>query len=137
MARKVVSGDKEILRNLKKARKLYPEAVLAAVWAEGIELANRVKRRIPVEFGVLKNSLYLFLNRREKNVELGVGTDYAIYVHEMVQNKHTQGSAKFISIPFNGLKRVYVQRLAKRSSEFIKRGVKLPSSPHNEKPRTQ
>lgn len=123
-----ITGGKKVVANLKKLVKLYPDAAHAAIYQEAVEILRASVIRTPVEFGVLRSSAYAAPVRREKSVgvELGFGTDYAIFVHERTDLRHPRGGeAKFLERSIDEALQGYAGRLAKRIVENAKRGVKL------------
>ena len=73
--------------------------VEAAIYQEGNNIMGVSKRRTPVKWGNLKGSAHVKLPKTrggKTSVELAYGTDYAIYVHEILTNEHPVGQAKFL-----------------------------------------
>jgi hypothetical protein len=133
-----VSGDKELLQNMAKATLQVPDSLGAAllkegyaVWGEGVPLT-------PVESGILRRSWYVAPPRegsKSPEVEVGVGTKYGIYVHEMVVSstgkpiRHPVGQAKFISTVLDKRKGGYIQRISKWTWEFYNKGFGIRAMP--------
>lgn len=121
-----VFGDKEVLRNLTQAKKLYPEALAAAILGEAIALKARISPLIPVDKGVLKRSLYhTEPTSKQLSAEVGVGTSYALAQHENTWYHHLIGQAKYIEVPFNALRRIYPKRLAHRAAEYARKNIRF------------
>ena len=57
---------------------------------------------------------------------VGFGTDYAVPVHERVEAFHPIGSAKFLEIPFNDIRRGYRENLSRRIAKFMRTGHPHP-----------
>jgi hypothetical protein len=94
--------------------------------------------------GTLRGSRYVSPPRKgdkSPEVDLGFGTKYAIYVHEMDENVNWSrpGSGpKFLERPMLSAKSGYVNRLAKRTQANYSAGVlmgALAKGEHPKKPR--
>lgn len=62
------------------------------------------KRRTPVDTGRLRASAWVSLPERHGNrvrVNLNYGTEYAIFVHEILSARHNVGQAKFLASAVN------------------------------------
>jgi len=126
-----VIGEKQIRKGLRKALKDYPEAVAAALMSEGYALQRDGQKQTPVEFGILRRSWYVAPPVGPKNpiVEVGVGTRYAIFVHENTAARHPVGKAKFITDPLNQRRSGYVRRILELTAKFVKRGTGIDALP--------
>lgn len=126
-----VTGEKKIRKGLRKALRDYPDAVAAALMAEGYALQRDGMKQTPVEFGVLRRSWYVSppIGRRNPVVEVGVGTKYAIYVHENTAARHPVGKAKFISDPLNQRRSGYVRRVLELARKFVADGKGIDALP--------
>jgi hypothetical protein len=83
-----------------------------------IELTE-MRRRTPVEFGPLRASLSVTVERKGSTItaEFGAGgpsAPYAIYVHERTELHHKIGEAKFIERPLKESAPHFGERIANR-----------------------
>lgn len=117
-----VRGGKQVLRNLEKYARKYPEATAEAVHEEALLLEAESIKEAPVDTGRMRASSFTKPPQDKNNpvATVGYGTKYAIYVHEREELNHTTGKAKFLIDPFRRLMRDYGNRLARR----IKRRVR-------------
>lgn len=64
-----------------------------------LKILDRAQRKVPVDTGFLKSTGYV--RRVRDGYEVGYDADYAIYVHEIVENRHPNGGqAKFLEEAF-------------------------------------
>jgi hypothetical protein len=96
-----------------------PDVIVKAMTQEGnIELAE-MRRRTPVEFGPLRASLSMTVERRGSQITLefgagGPSAPYAMYVHERTELHHRIGEAKFIERPIKESAPYFSERIARR-----------------------
>ncbi len=98
-------GDQQIVANIRKLGKAYPQAMAAALYKLGVVIIAEGIRRAPVEFGVLRASAYVSPPQGEgvkASVELGFGTVYALPQHERLDYVHPKGGeAKYLEKAIN------------------------------------
>ena len=78
------------------------EHLAPAVRSQASETLSKAKRLTPVDTGFLRSTGRVSLtevNERTVEAELSFNTDYAIFVHEILENKHPVGQAKFLEAP--------------------------------------
>jgi len=95
-----VTGDEEVRRGLRRMSKAFPAAAAKALWTEGIALDAEMVQRIPVDTGRLRSTHYAAPPERDArglHVEVGVGTAYALPVHERTEVAHVTGEAKYLA----------------------------------------
>jgi hypothetical protein len=102
-----VTGTKEMRGELHRIAARAPRAIERAVYRFAQVEMTESKKRVPVRYGILKNSGHV---EKPKNiggrisVELGYGgaaEAYAIYVHEDLEAMHENGEAKFLESVLN------------------------------------
>lgn len=114
-----LSGQKTIFQHLQHIARNAPDEFVKACKQEGNVELTEMRRRTPVEFGPLRASLTLSVERRGKQiiVEFGAGgpsAPYAIYVHERTELFHKVGEAKFIERPLKEVAPHWNARIARR-----------------------
>lgn len=130
-----VTGDKEILRNLKKAGVGIVDGLGAALMKEGFSIWREGAKRTPVKAGILRRSWYVAppvtgISARDPEVEVGVGTKYATDVHEDLAAQHPRGGqAKYISSVVDERRSGYVKRIGDWTWDFFRRGIGVASLP--------
>lgn len=77
-----IEGADELRKNLKALEKEYPEAAEASLYEEAEAIMTIAKEECPVDTGRLMNTGYVHPPSNGE-VELGFGTDYGPYVHEL------------------------------------------------------
>jgi len=114
-------GLSSTMKNIKRlskydSAKAYKNAMSEAVL---VVQANSVKRT-PVDTGNLRSSHVPVVTKVSPDGakgEVRVDANYAVYVHEMTQNRHPVGEAKFLSNAVNATKSkvddIYVRWLSK------------------------
>jgi hypothetical protein len=96
-----------------------PDVIVKALTVEGNIELTEMRRRTPVEFGPLRASLTMTVERRgtQVTVEFGAGgpsAPYAIHVHERTELFHRIGEAKFIERPLKESAPHFNERIARR-----------------------
>lgn len=126
-----VKGLPELRKKLERLGKLYPEAMGAALYQEGMSIWRNAVKKAPVEFGVLRNSAYVsppFRDGGEIAVEIGFGTKYAVFQHERKRLKHPRGGeAGFLRSALNEAASGFLERLAQRTEQNVEKGVRAPA----------
>jgi len=141
----VVSGDgapEKVQRKLEELLLEHQEAVAAALYVEGLAIEAEAVKRTPVDFGRLRASKFVAPPVKQSGggllVELGFGTDYAVFVHEDTSARHVTGEAKFLENAIAARTPGFAERLARRAAGFVKKGVtmapldaSMPTSPQD------
>ena len=84
---------------MKETPGIVVKDVKAALYLEGEDIMAVSVRRTPVDTGDLKATGHVKLPQEKGGtvtVELAYGTDYAIYVHEILSATHPTGQAKYL-----------------------------------------
>lgn len=121
-----IKGAAEVMRELEKLAKKYPKATAAALYEEGLAIESESAKLVPVDTGRLRATHYTAPPRDDGNkikVEVGYGTDYALYVHERMKARHKVGQAKYLEVPFKASRRGYAGRVASRIKKHVERGI--------------
>jgi len=95
----VWEGAAEFQQWLKETPGIVVKDVKAGLYVEGENIMGVSKQRTPVDTGDLKATGHVKLPIEKDGgvlVELAYGTDYAIYVHEILSNSHPVGQAKYL-----------------------------------------
>ena len=122
-----LTGKASVVREIKKYAKLYPDAVTTAIYQEGLAVDADMVRNIPTDTSRLKNSHYVTqpMSSVKPIVEVGVGTDYAIYVHERTELRHKVGRAKYLQVVKERYQPRYAQDVLNFTRRNVATGVKL------------
>lgn len=102
MIRIEITGGKEILKNLHDVQASEARRLETGLVKAGFYLQRKSMLVVPVDTGALKNSAYTAKRFSGLRTEVYVGytQSYAIYVHEIITNKHANGTmAKFLEYP--------------------------------------
>jgi len=97
-----VTGQKAIIRELKKYRRSQAKKVEAGLKLGGLYIQRQSQLIVPIDTGALKNSAFTRSRGSGLDTKVGVGytQEYAIYVHEDLTARHAPGkTAKFLEIP--------------------------------------
>lgn len=132
-----LEGLAEVKKGLKALSKKYPFATGHAIYAEGYEIQREATHRAPVEFAVLRNSVYTTVPRPSDIVtEVGFGTEYAVAQHEGLRFNHPRGGeAKYLENAINARSSGMLKRLRDYIKVLVERGVSsMPSPIGNTKP---
>ena len=92
-------GVEDFSRFLNETPGLVVKDVEAALYQEGQRTMAVSKRRTPVDTGNLRATGHTKLPKTrggKTTVVLAYGTDYAVFVHEILSNFHRVGGAKFL-----------------------------------------
>jgi len=122
-----IRGAKEMIATLRKIADKFPDRVGAAIYQEAQIEMTEAKRRTPVDVtenaphpGQLRASGHVAEPVREgRNISVtlsfgGAAKDYAIYVHEMLENFHKIGQAKYLESVLNESRAYMAARIARR-----------------------
>ena len=83
-----MKGSKKVLANLNKEVNQIRGRTIGGLLAGGLIVQADSQRRTPVHFGNLRGSAYTRRAQGNPNgIEIGYSADYAIYVHENVEEK--------------------------------------------------
>lgn len=100
----IVSGQEEIIRNLNAEIRKMTDRSRKGMRTAALIVRRESMERTPVEFANLKGEHYTEVWDEPGigiSAEVGTGTDvsrgYAIYVHEILDNRHTVGQARFLA----------------------------------------
>lgn len=113
-----LTGMKDLKRALKEAGPRATKSLSAGLFTEGERIMAKSKRLTPVDTGTLRSTGHVqkpVVEEGRIEVTLGFGgpaAPYAIYVHEMIENHHEVGQAKFLEQPVNEAARGFTERLA-------------------------
>lgn len=127
-----VTGGREVEKSLQRILGRYPEAVAAALYQEGLALDAEAAKRMPVDTGRMRASRYTAPPEQTSSgpvVEVGVGVEYAIYVHERTEARHPVGEAKFLENALRERASGFAARLAARIKQNAERGVGVTALP--------
>lgn len=142
-----LEGDAELLAEIKRMEKRFPEALAAAMFEEAVEIFNASQEEVPVDTGALRRSGVVLLRKMGKvfTVVIGYGTAYALRIHEdtkLDENRQhraelalsnpgyiprgsTVGKSKYLIDPFEAALPGMTTRLVTRTKDNVQRGVLL------------
>ena len=120
-----VTGDKALLKNIKKMSRQVPAALIDSMHEEALEIMRSAQMIVPVgETGNLRRSGYVSEPQGSTFdaavIWLGFDIDYALPVHEIMTANHPNGQAKFLEIPLQAAQAGYFDRLAARTRRKLK-----------------
>ena len=117
-------GVKEFDRWLEQTPGIVTKDVAAALFQEGENIMAVSKRRTPVDTGNLRSSGHVKPPKTkggETEVMLAYGTDYAIYVHEILTATHPSGQAKYLESAVKEAAGAFTANVKKRIRESVTR----------------
>ncbi len=120
-----IKGEEMLLAKLRALVELAPDAGAAALYEEGLAVDANMVSKIPVDTGRLRSTHYTSPPTSDGNgvfVEVGVGTDYAVAVHEKTEAVHQTGQAKFLEAALNEQEAGFVKRLGERIEAALMSG---------------
>jgi hypothetical protein len=97
--------------------KVFEKAVSEAVKEIANELLYDSKMQAPVDTWAMYNSAKV--DSKDLQATVSYDTEYAIYVHENLTNRHTTGSSKFLEKPLDENKYKYVNKMAETIKQKI------------------
>ncbi len=112
-----VKGAEELRERLRRLAITHKDAAIAALHQEGLALQAAAVRLTPVDTGRLRASAYTQPPEEvggDVKIRVGFGAEYALPVHEMTENHHTTGQAKFLSQPLHDRSADFRERMIKR-----------------------
>lgn len=116
-----MKGIAEMRKRLRGIVEKYPDRVAMALKTEAEIEMTEMKRRTPVDKGILRASGRVHDPERgwgrKISVEMSFGTDYAIFVHENLEAFHPVGQAKFMESVINESRQFMASRVAARLKE--------------------
>jgi hypothetical protein len=121
-----LKGKESVVRAMLSASQRMRGAAAAALYQEGLAVDAESVKRTPVDTGRLRATHYVSpptTSGESIVVEIGNGTDYAVYVHEMTENRHVTGEAKFLQNALNVRAAGMLDRLGKRTRANLRAGV--------------
>lgn len=125
-------GVDEMVKNLRAQAARYPEAAAGALYEEGLGVDADMVPRIPVDTGRVRSTHYVAPPKREGDevyVEVGVGTDYAVPLHERTEVPHAVGEAKFLEHALYTRSSGMLGRLAARTAANAEAGHGVTPTP--------
>lgn len=114
------SGANAMMAKLTKLQAFSPDEFARAVYQEALIEEKEVKRRTPVDKGVLRASIHVEGPERDGRmirvyiVAGGPAEEYALIVHEDLEAFHKVGEAKYIERPLMESAPYMAGRIAKR-----------------------
>lgn len=100
----IVTGQEEIIRNLNEEVRKITERSRKGLRLAALIVKRESMQRTPVEFANLKGEHYTHVWDEPgfgPVAEIGTGTnisrEYAIFVHEILDNMHKVGQARFLA----------------------------------------
>ena len=113
-----LTGAAELRRELRRLSKAYPDALKMGLLEEAYRIEAASVALVPVDFGRLQGTHYVSPPEEKGDdvtVEIGYGTDYAVYVHERTELQHRPPTqAKFLQQPLEAARSGFFARLAAR-----------------------
>ena len=89
-----VEGIDEVLRNINRELQGVENRGMDGLFDAGLQVQRVSQSRTPVDTSNLKGSAYT--RKAGGGVEVGYTANYAIFVHENMEARHTNGQAKFL-----------------------------------------
>jgi hypothetical protein len=111
MFKVTISGLENIQKNIQNLDQIIDVVLKDELYKMGQHLRSESVKECPVDTGRLRASATVTPVQKKEDkyfVEVGYGTDYAIYVHERTELHHTVGKAKYLEDPL------------KRNTQFYK-----------------
>lgn len=136
-----VKGFDKVRANLRALAENAPRALAAALYQEGLAVDAEAVKRTPVDTGRLRATHYVsppIVSGDKVRVEIGFGTDYAVYVHERTDARHSSGEAKFLENALAARASGMAERIGKRVARNVANGIGIdalsgdvPTSPQD------
>lgn len=123
-----MKGGPKMRAELRRLGKLFPKALAAALYQEGLALdalANS-KDFIPVDTGRMRATHYVApptVRGGVLQVEIGYGVTYAPFVHEITEAHHPVGRSQWLLAAVVERSKGFHRRLAKRTLANAAAGV--------------
>ena len=140
-----LQGVDKLIQKLQQLDDQGTAAISSALYEEGFALDAEMVGRIPVDTGRLRSTHYVAPPTQDGDgiyVEVGVGTDYAVAVHERTEARHVVGEAKFLERALAARSAGMGARLAALIWKHLEAGTKTtpikanpPARPKNTKAR--
>jgi hypothetical protein len=130
-----VEGLDKLTKNFKHSNKAMKDALSAAVYQESLDMIAEAKKRTPVKHDRLRGSAYAAPpteTAKGPEGEIGYGTNYAVYVHEVLDAFHNVGGPKFLESVMNERKRDYKKKMADRTADNYNNGIGVKAIPSSE-----
>lgn len=95
-----MTGAAELVRNLRMTQGIIAASFESGMVAAGLFVQRESQMLVPVDTGALRGSAFTRKTNQGMTtmVQVGYTTSYAIFVHEMVENYHHVGQAKFLEV---------------------------------------
>lgn len=116
-------GADKFAKFLTTTSNLVERDIAAVLFQEGEAIMSAAKKDTPVDTGRLRSTGHVTppkMNRGVIEVVMAFGTDYAVFVHEILDRRHPVGKAKFLESNVNAAAR----RLGSRLTVRLKRRLK-------------
>lgn len=111
-----MTGLNTWLNNLAAAHEKIHRGKRAGLRAAGLVVRREAQTLTPVDWGNLKDSAYSDLDPiAARYVEVGYTAEYAPYVHEDLEARHTVGEAKFLQKAVARKRKQVLEIMAKAS----------------------
>ena len=113
------SNGSDILKNLNKEIRRIKGATQAGLRLAATLIKGESIQRTPVDTGNLQGGHYVAVDKDKDKItaEVGVMAEYAIYVHENLQNAHPTGEAKYLENAI-GAKKDEVIKIIQRTAKI-------------------
>lgn len=118
-------GFRQVDKALEQMIRQVPQGVGVGLYLEAEQIMSTSKREVPVDTGRLRSTGYVQLPQMKGTqigVTLGYGTNYAVYVHEILSARHVVGKAKYLQDPLERAAQGLGNRVAKHAARYIARG---------------
>ena len=115
-----LNGVEQMRAKLRRIAAKFPDQVMAALYQETEVEVKEVKRRTPVDTGMLRGTVHqVGPTRRGRMISTliaagGPAAPYAIYVHEDLDAQHKVGQAKYIESVIMESRPYLAARVARR-----------------------
>ena len=119
-------GIDEFQAFLRKTPGIVRRDIEAALFQEGENIMGDSKEDTPVDLGPLRASAHVKppkTLRGRTEVVLAYGTDYAVFVHEILTARHTVGKAKFLESAMKKAARGFGGRMIKKTLRSLGRRI--------------
>lgn len=117
-----------VKKAIRKQEKGIMGALAAALHAEGLAIDAKAVNLCPVDTGRLRSSHFVAPaeNPKDPFVIVGFGTNYAVYVHERTDQRHSPPTqANFLRQPMEEAQAGYADRIAVRTLKYRDAGVSM------------
>lgn len=122
-----VDGVADVMAQLKKRMRDYPDAAGFALYRAGIRIQAEAQRRAPVQFDVLRGSAYTSAPHKsgqDMEVETGFGTQYAATQHEGHFDHPGGGERRYLANAVSEQLGTMLQKMGRDIDHSVKTGEK-------------